>query len=74
MKVPSGDTVQQIGLNSYVVKCAFCEGRGLEPVDIRRDPERDDLLLKVTRWSDISPCRVCDGRGLLRIESDDLLV
>ena len=64
---------KSIGQNAFVIKCAFCEGRAFQPTDMERT-EPDKLFLKVKSWSSTEPCKICDGKGILRVESNDLMV
>lgn len=64
---------KSIGQNAFVIKCAFCEGSAFQPIDMERT-EPDKLFLKVKSWSSTEPCKICDGKGILRVESNDLLV
>lgn len=64
---------KQIGQNAFVIRCAFCEGRAFQPIDMERTGP-DNLFLKVNSWSSTEPCKICDGKGILRVESNDLMV
>jgi DnaJ-class molecular chaperone len=58
------EIIESLG-DSYVINCGFCGGHGFVPDCM------DDW--KITAWSG-SQCPVCDGKGVLRVESPDIPV
>jgi DnaJ-class molecular chaperone len=60
--------IQTISPNSFMIRCNFCEGRGVQPGGM------DYSNWKITRWSEGSACPTCDGKGVLRVESPDIPV
>ncbi len=58
--------IQTTAPNSHVVQCGYCGGTG-------RKPLRTDAECQVTDWSTLT-CELCKGKGVLRIECQDIPV
>jgi len=56
--------IQVIGNKSFVISCRYCDGNGRQPGQMLGDG-------KVVNWRDRA-CEVCSGKGMLRVESDDI--
>lgn len=57
--------VQVIDDKSFVIACRCCEGTG-------RCPRKMAETGRVVVWANQYPCKICAGKGMLRLESDDI--
>ena len=64
--------IQKLGPTSFVIKCAFCDGKGRRPETMARLGNMGKWV--IAQWNQSEACPVCDGKGSLRVESDDLLI
>jgi DnaJ-class molecular chaperone len=60
--------IQTISPTSFMIRCNFCEGRGVKP------NKMDYSRWKVTDWYEGSACSICNGKGVLRVDSPDIPV
>jgi len=66
--------IEKLGPDSYIIPCAYCEGKGREPGDMGADvPNKKGYFYpsRVYSWY-VSSCPICDGKGVLRIKTQDI--
>lgn len=58
--------IQIIDNRSFVLKCRYCGGRGMNVESILA------LGREIAYWNDDNPCPICKGKTALRLISDDI--
>src|SRR5574341_2073319 len=58
--------VHQLSETDFIIQCAFCAGRGLEPKIV--------VGWKVDEYMPNEACSMCKGKGVLRVHVNDVVV
>ncbi len=65
--------IHTVGPRSYIIRCNYCQGQGKEPAKIEIK-ENEWIILDWARRVSELQCPICEGKGALRIECDDVIV
>jgi DnaJ-class molecular chaperone len=62
--------LKKISNNVFLIQCNFCEGTGTYSSKIDTSGEE----WKITEWIPQDTCLICHGKGLIQVESPDVLI
>lgn len=65
------EIIETLAPNIYLIKCAYCDGRGFAPEKMKADKDEIGTFYKVSEWNNYLLCPICNGKTALKIESDD---
>lgn len=66
MKFIKVEVLEVIEPKSYIIQCGYCKGRGLKTYSM------DGYSIK--SYCDTTKCPVCNGKGIIEIHADDILI
>jgi hypothetical protein len=67
--------LERIGEDTFIIRCAFCEGKGRKPTKMGPDvPNKPGYTYpwRIRSWDGKAPCPMCGGKGVLWVKSPDI--